>query len=204
MWGAILIVAGLLFLLESFGLLFMGSIWPVFFGIAGVLFLFTFVRDTRQWWSVIPGLTLLSLAVIIFLDTVAPSVGNLVNGSIFLASLGLSFILILLVTRGRQWWAMIPGGVLVTLACIALVSPFVDGELTGAILMLGIAATFAIVYFIASPGIRTRWALYPALILGIIGVLLLASASILANFIWPIVFIALGIYVIVKNIGIRE
>lgn len=201
MWGGILIIAGLLFLLESLGFLFMGSIWPVFFGIAGLLFLITFIRDTNHWWSVIPGMTLMSLAVVVLLNAIAPRTGDLVSGSLFLGGIGISFILILIASRGRQWWAIIPGGVLVTLACIALVSPYLHDDWIGAILMFGIAATFAIVYLIANPGGRTRWALYPAIVLGIIGVLLLGSAIELAKFIWPLAIIGLGLYVIVKNLG---
>jgi hypothetical protein len=199
-WGAILITAGILFLLESLGFLIIGSVWPVVFGIAGVLFLLSFIRDTHQWWAVIPGLTLLSLAIVVLLNTVAPKLADLINGGVFLGFLGLSFIIILISTRGQQWWAIIPGGTLLTLASLAVLSPYITGDLSGAILFLGFACTFAIIYLIPSQRHRMRWALYPSIILVIIGALLLSSAFHLARFIVPAFFIVMGLYVILKNV----
>ena len=203
-WGAILIAAGLIFLLESLGFLFIGSVWPVFFGIAGVLFLITFVRDTRQWWSVIPGLTLLGIALVILMNAVSPSLANLFSGSVFLGCLGLSFITILIATKAEQWWAIIPGGILLTLAGVTAISSFTGGEFMSVLFMFGLAATFAIIYFLPVSGQRMRWALYPTIILAVIGILVLTAATHLAQYVWPVALIALGLYVIVKSMRRAE
>jgi hypothetical protein len=203
MWGAVLIVAGIVFLLESLGFIFIGSVWPVFFGIAGLLFLLTFIRDSRQWWAAIPGFTLLGIALVIFMNTVTPALGRLFSGSVFLGCLGLSFIAVLLSTRGEQWWAVIPGGVILTLSAVTALSPFAKGELTTALFMLGFALTFAIIYVVPFSGKRMLWAIYPAVIMAIIGILILSAATHLAQFIWPAVIIGTGLYLILKNIRMR-
>lgn len=198
-WGVILIIAGLIFLLESFGVLFIGSIWPVLFGIAGFLFLVNYIRDIRQWWSVIPGLTLIGIALVILMNSVTPGLARLFSGSVFLGCLGLSFIAILLSTRGNQWWAIFPGGVLLTLAGVTALSPFAKGEVTGGLFMVGLTAIFVILYFVPFAGQRMRWAIYPAASLAIVSVLVLAAATRLAMYIWPVIIIGIGLYIILKN-----
>ena len=193
LWGLILIVSGFLFLMESLGFMIIGTVWPVVFGIAGIIFVYSFIRDPHQWWPVIPGFTLLGLASVIFLDAVAPNLADQVTGGVFLGCIGLSFITILLSTRGQQWWAIIPGGTLLTLAAVAALEPFIADDMTGAIFMLGLALTFSIIYFMPFPGRRMRWALYPSIILGIIGILLLGSAAQLAQLVWPVAIIAIGL-----------
>ncbi len=201
LWGSILIIAGLLFLMESLGLMVVGTIWPIVFGIAGILFVYSFIRDPQQWWPVIPGFTLLGLASVIFLDAVAPMLSSQLTGSVFLAWIGLSFLTILISTRGRQWWAVIPGGILLTLAVVTAFEPFVTDVVGGALFMFGVAATFVAVYLIpTTTGHKMRWALYPAAVVGIIGILLLTAAVQLAQMVWPVALIAIGLYVILKNL----
>lgn len=199
-WGAILIIAGLLFLLESLGILMIGSVWPVIFAIAGLLFLLTFLRDPQQWWPVIPGFTLLGLAVGIGLNAIVPKYAGTLTASVLMGSIGLSFLVILGVTRAREWWAAIPGGVLLTIATVTFLSPYTRGELSGAVFMLGLAVTFGILLLLSTTEKGLRWALYPAAILGLIGILLLAGALQLARLVWPAVLILLGLYIIFRNI----
>jgi hypothetical protein len=203
-WGVILITAGIIFLMESLGFLFVGSIWPVFFGIAGVLFMLTFIRDTHHWWAVIPGLTLIGLAMVILMNNLAPQLARQFNGSIFLGCLGLSFMIVFLISPGHRWWAIIPGGVLLTLTAVTAMSPFFRGDVESVVFMFGLALTFAVLFILPLPGQRLRWALYPAVILAIIGILILAAATHLTAYIWPIVFIGLGLYLILKNMRIEQ
>ncbi|MDF1514284.1 MAG: hypothetical protein P1S60_10795 [Anaerolineae bacterium] len=199
-WGSLLIVAGLLFLLDSLGQLYLGSVWPVFFGFAGVMFLVTFFRDSSQWWPIIPGFTLIGLVLVILVDTVAPGLANTINGAIFLGSLGLGFLGVLLATGGRQWWAMIPGGVLVTLAVTDLLSAVVSDDVGAALFMFGFAGTFGLVYLFSGQGQRRGWALYPAVILTLIGCFALASAVNLGYLVWPLAFIGAGAYILIRTL----
>ena len=58
-------------------------------------------------------------------------------------------------------------------------------ELTsGGILFLGLAVTFGLVYLLSEPGDRRAWALIPAGILAVIGVLLMLALGNLVNYLW--------------------
>ena len=66
-WGVSLIAMGAFFLAQQLGVF--GTLqlpfWAFAFGLLGVIFLFTFVSDRRQWWALIPGCIMLGLTVMI-------------------------------------------------------------------------------------------------------------------------------------------
>ena len=70
LWGGLLIAAGGLFLLQEFGLIpsAWGVIWGLAFGVAGCVFLYAFLTDRTQWWTLIPGFALLSLGALILVE----------------------------------------------------------------------------------------------------------------------------------------
>ena len=113
--GILLIALGVLSLVGDLGVFSFADvgdlIWGLLFGVAGLAFLAAFLTDTyERWWAAIPGLTLCGLAVlIVFGDRLGAS-----GGALFLAAIGLSFWVIYLVRR-EFWWAIIPGGALITL-----------------------------------------------------------------------------------------
>ncbi len=107
--GALLVVAGLVFLAQNLELL--GSmenlIWVVLFGLGGLAFLYVFAANREQWWAIIPGFTLLGLAALIGFGE---SLGAL-GGAFFLGAIGLAFWVIYALRRDF-WWAIIPAGAL--------------------------------------------------------------------------------------------
>lgn len=162
--------------------------WMTVFGLAGVIFLAVYANNMRDnWWAVIPGLTLLGLALLIGVPFFQGEIG----GGMFLGMIGLSFWVIYF-TRREFWWAIIPGGVLLTLALVASVSGEGNGMDTGGFFFLGIALTFLVVYFLPTAEGRMRWAIWPAGVLGIMGALLLTSSVGLARFVWPAFLILFG------------
>jgi hypothetical protein len=168
-------------------------IWLLIFGAAGVTFLFVFASNRQQWWAVIPGFTLLGLAVLIaFGDTLGAW-----GGGLFLGSIGLSFWVIYAVRRD-YWWALIPAGVLSTLALIAVLAESVDGMIVGGILFLGLAATFTLVYLLTGEA-RQKWALIPAGILGAMGALLVLSLGGIVNYVWALALIVVGVYLLTRS-----
>jgi hypothetical protein len=194
--GALLVALGVLFLLQNFGIF--GSIgnfiWLVLFGGAGLVFLYVFAVNQEQWWAVIPGFVLLGLAVLIgFGDRL----GSWAPG-LFLGSIGLAFWVIFFVRRAF-WWALIPAGTLTTLAIVAVLSDRVDGTALGGVLFLGLAATFGLVYVLTGQETRQRWALIPAGILGILGVLLTLSLGGLINYLWALALIGVGVYLLSRS-----
>jgi len=199
LWGSLLILAGVLFMLQNLSVIpsAWGVIWGLFFGIAGAVFLYAFMSDRTQWWTVIPGITLLGLMVLVLADQFFPNFENIWGGGIFLAGIALSFWLVYLVNR-EAWWAIIPAGVLTTLAIVAMLDSFaVD---SGWIFLIGLGLTFALVGILPTPQGRMTWAFIPAGILLFLGVLTASPLVPLINYIWPVALIILGGYFIFRNI----
>ncbi|NLE75414.1 MAG: hypothetical protein GX605_01515, partial [Chloroflexi bacterium] len=132
--GAALILMGLLFMLQNLGLVegAFAWLWVIVFGLGGAAFLGVFVSDREQWWGLIPGIVLLGIAMLIALSQAAPALMDRVGGGVFLGAISLSFWCIYLMRR-EQWWAVIPGGVLGTLAVVASLSSVVGGVDLGAV-----------------------------------------------------------------------
>jgi hypothetical protein len=199
-WGILLIAGGLLFLLANLGLLIIDNIWPVVFAVPSAVFIYIFLTHRENWWAIIPGLTLLGLATLIAFDQLFPSANENWGAAIFLGSLALSFLAVYIRTATHEWWAIIPAGVLGTIALVIVSEELLrSSTLGGAIFMLGLAATFGLVYVLPSPGGRMQWAIYPASILGGIGLLILIASTPLSGIIGPAAIIALGLYLIFRT-----
>jgi hypothetical protein len=200
-FSVLLISVGVLILLDNLNILPISLanenwFWLLVFGGAGLAFLAVFLnRPGENWWAIIPSFTFLGLAFVVgeFLPRRLEDLG----GAVFLGMLGLSFWVIFLVRR-EHWWAIIPGGTLVSLAVGIIISTFTGSEvITGALLLLGLGLTFLAVYLRPYPGEHRSWPLYPAAILGTIGLLLFMGQGWLANLVVPLALILLGGMVVI-------
>jgi hypothetical protein len=204
--GLLLVVGGIVFLLMSLDVI-PGDSWPVLwitlFALGGLAFLSVFVRNPDQWWPIIPGMTLLGLATLIGLETFAPQVGDTWGAAIFMGSISLAFWIIYAITGAEEWWAIIPGGVLLTIAAIIALSSFAAEEFTGGVFMLGMSFTFLLVYLLPGEEERSSWPLFPAGILGLIGLFLVASAVEVLAFVWPVALLLAGGYLILRALRAR-
>lgn len=192
LWGIVLVAAGLYWLLENLNIVPMpqGWAWGIAFAVVGLLFLGVWLRDRAQVFNLIPGILFLALGIMVLGDYVWPqSTGNW-GGPFFLGSIGLSFLLIYL-QRRDLWWAVIPAGTFFTLALLVLLSPLTPGAGPAVILFLGLALTFAVVYFLPAQT-PMRWAIYPAAVFAILGILLGIGLGGLINYVQALVLIALG------------
>jgi len=200
-WGILLIVLGLLFGLQSLGLVGTGTlwgwVWAFIFGAGGLVFLYWFLSDREQWWAVIPGFKLLGLGALVALGSTGLRLAGELGGALFMGSIAAAFWVVYLRNRAA-WWAIIPGGVLATLALVILASNLVSGEAVGGLFFLGMAATFGLVYLFANPERRMTWALIPGAILGVMGLLLLAASSSLLGYLWPLALIGVGGYLVLR------
>ncbi len=198
LWGALLILAGGLFMLQNLDLIpsAWGVIWGMFFGIAGGVFLYIFFSDRTQWWTVIPGVTLLGLMVLVVADQFFPSFENIWGGSIFLGGIALSFWLVYLVNR-EAWWAIIPAGVLSTLAAVAVLDEFMDDA--GWIFFIGLGLTFILVGVLPTSQGQMTWAFIPGGILLLLGLFTATPLYSVINYVWPVALILLGGYFVVRN-----
>ena len=196
-WGVLLIAMGILFLLQTLGLLPENSLlWGFIFGAGAVMFMGIFISDRRHWWALIPGMALLGVTGLIFLGAAQPALAADWGGSIVLGSIGVSFLLIYLVDR-QHWWAIIPGGVLLTLAVVAGMETSLGVEPAG-IFFLGLGLTFALVALVPTPQGRMGWAWIPAAILLVMGLLFLVAAENMIIYLFPVALILAGGYMIFR------
>jgi hypothetical protein len=145
LWGVLFGAAGLLFLyaflrdreqwwaifpampmLGIAALMLLNAIAPALAGvIGGGLFLglvslgFWMVYYVRRdfWWAIIPGGAIATTAIIALLSNVVPAVETT---ALMLSGVGLTFLVLYFLPegRGRQPWAIIPGGILIIIAAL--------------------------------------------------------------------------------------
>jgi hypothetical protein len=203
LWGGLLILAGILFLIQNLGLFREGDLfWVALLVLAGAFFLSIFLQNRANWWPLIPSLTLFSVGVIILINWISPDHGDRWSGSIILGGIGLSFALIYLIAR-QNWWAIIPAGVLITLAGIAGVEEFFPALGTAGLFFLGLGLTFALVALLPSSQGDLRWAWIPGGILLLLGSIFLVAGENLLVYIWPVVLILTGGLFIVRALRNR-
>ena len=195
--GVLLVAAGVIFLLANLDIITLD--WEILvgpmFGIAGLIFLVVFILNTTHWWALIPGFVLMGIGIIIFMSQTMESTAELWSGAIFLGMIGLAFWLIY-ITHRNHWWAIIPGGILLTLAVVTLMPEKV--LLSGGVFFLGLALTFGLVYILPKPDGKSTWAIFPAIVLLLIGLLVVLDVTNLIDFIWPVALLAGGGYVLFR------
>jgi hypothetical protein len=142
---------------------------PIFVAVA-IPFLVGFARNPRENWGLlIPAWVMIVLTAITALNDLINN-GEVI-GSIVLFSVGLPFLLVYLLNR-NNWWALIPGLILVALGLIVLLTTFTEGEIIAAVVLLGIAFPFLLIYLTRR---ENWWALIPAGILTSIALVTLLS-----------------------------
>ena len=200
-WGIVLVIGGVLLLLDTFGIFKGGEFfWTVALGIVGILFLIVYINNHVHWWALIPGIIFLSLAATIGLDSFLPGFSDTnLGGTIILGGIALSFLLVYLAERAN-WWAIIPAGVMATIAIVAVVDSGSSGAASGGIFFLGLGITFVLVAILPTAIGQMRWAWIPAVILGVMGLLILLAAENLINYIWPALILIAGIWLIIRSV----
>lgn len=213
-WGMVFVLAGLGFLsllLDSnnwwgafpgFTLLALGALillpdsledigGGIFLGGIALSFWYVYFTDrSGRWWAIIPGgvLTALSLLVIVseyFEDY---------SGAIVLGGIGLTFFVVYFTNRSERWWALIPFGVLSTLATVTVVAEKVGEFQTAGVFFFGLAITFLLVALLT----KMTWAYFPAAVLAVMGIFGLVSLLDIANYVWAIALILLGVFILFR------
>jgi hypothetical protein len=203
--GGLLIAVGVLFLLQNLGFLggSLALLWALLFAAGGVVFLYVLLTDRANWWAVFPGFALLSLAGTIALDRFVPWVGGNWGGALFLGGIGLAFWVLYFINR-EHWWAVIPGGVLFTLALVTGLSSVFEGLEVSGVFFLGLGLTFGLLSLVPTPEGRMKWALIPAAVLLVMGLLVTAAATAILDYLWPVALILVGVYVIFRTLAPRR
>ncbi len=194
--GGLLVIFGALALLQSIGVVDYEGEWAgILFGLlflaGGVIFMrVLFENRLANWWAAIPGMTLIGLGALMLLaglnvkpDEILPAV--------FMGCIGAGFLIVYLLDRQR-WWAIIPGGAVLSIAIMLL---FTNTEPWPAVILFGgLAVSFGLVAITAQPPEHSRaWAWYPAVAMVALAFIVAATASPLPGVIWPILLIGAGL-----------
>jgi len=101
--------------------------------------------------------------------------------------------------RLEMWWALIPAGVLTTLAVVSVLPDRIGGVETGGVFLLGLAATFLLVALLAG----MSWAYWPAGALGVIGAITFISQTEISSYLWALVLMAVGGFLLFRYFSNR-
>ena len=183
----------LLLLVQFERITLQGPIWGTLFLLGGAaFFLILWLSDRSDWWPVIPGGVMLAWGVSTLL-------GELGLAQWFVALIGMAgsalpFLYIFARNRKSNWWALIPGGIMLLVGLASALGELLGGNWVASFVLWGIGLAFALVF---AADRRNWWALIPAGVMALIGFSvspLVASVSLL----FGLLLILLGVIVILR------
>jgi hypothetical protein len=117
------------------------------------------------------------------------------GGFAFLGGLGIGFFAIY-ISRRDMWWAIIPGGVLLTLGINSALTEAYSIVDTGGVFFAGLGITFLLVALLA----RMNWAYIPAAALLVIGFFVGTPFTGVLSYVWIGVLILGGAALIIGSL----
>lgn len=173
-WGLLLIGAGAVALGQQMGYINRAEdpqLWIWFFAFVSLIaFVEYALSGFRQWGWLFPAGVFGGLAVTIALAT--SNVDTAAVATPLFVGLIIPFAAAYLSDRVSNWWALIPGGVMLFLILVTLFVDSAGGEWVGALVLFIIGASFLAVYL----NNQTRtWALLVAYIFAVLGIAPLMS-----------------------------
>ena len=192
-WGILLIGAGVVALGQQLGYIEQFTdpqFWIWVFAIIGLAAVVEYaLSGWKEWGWLFPAGAFGGTAMVLVLATSGVN-SAAVAAPIFIGML-IPFVAIYLTDRTRNWWALIPGGVMLFLALTMLVVDNAGGEWVGTMLFLMIALAFLVVYLTD----RTRtWALLVAYILGVLSLApMLAAFDDMADYFGAVLMFAIAL-----------
>jgi len=167
-WGLLLIIGGGVALAQQFGYMdqLPESVWMWVFALISLVALISYLTSgLKEWGWLFPAGIFGGLAVTVAMAT--NNVDSAAVGSPLFFGLLIPFAAAYLTDRTRNWWALIPGGVMLFLALTTLLADSAGGEWIGSMFLFLIGLSFLVVYL----NNRTRtWALLVAYILGVLSI----------------------------------
>jgi hypothetical protein len=167
-WGLLLIAAGGVALAQQLGFIdqFSEQVWTWVFALVSLLgFINYALSGWTQWGWLFPAGVFGGLAVTVALAT--NNVDSAAVGSPLFFGLLIPFAAAYVMDRAKNWWALIPGGLMLFLALTTLLVDNTGGEWVGALFLFMIALSFFVVYL---NNRAHTWALLVAYITGVLGI----------------------------------
>jgi hypothetical protein len=165
-WGILLITGGVYAFARTMGVEVPQdpTVWTFIFGGVGVVSLILyFAGGVKNWEVLFPAGIFGGLACITAL--VASGADNPAMAAPLFIGIGLPFIVAFIIDRRRNWWALIPAGVMAFLILVLFTVDQVAGEWIGA----GFLFILAVIFFLVYWSRRGRWPAIVAYVLGILG-----------------------------------
>jgi hypothetical protein len=167
-WGLLLIGAGAVALAQQMGYIDQLSdrVWIWVFALVSLLALLNYaLSGWKQWGWLFPAGVFGGLALIVAFAL--SGYDNPAMASPLFFGLTIPFAAAYLTDSSRNWWALIPGGVMLFLALTTLLVDTAGGEWVGTLFLFLLALSFFVVYL----NNRTRtWALLVAYILFVLSI----------------------------------
>lgn len=196
--GGLLVIVGIASFLDSLNIIpFGGLLWGVLFAFGGVAFIVYLLQNKKAWWAIIPGVVLIGLGFIILISSIFPNFQGEIGGFIFFVAISIAFLIVYLMNK-KFWWAIIPAGVMASLAATILVDGFTKFE-GGGVLLMGIALTFALLTVLPGLEGNRQWPLIPAGILFVVSLFAFFEDFNVSSLVWAVILIVLGVFLVVRS-----
>lgn len=153
--GLVLVAAGLLAMLNSipFFRMLPSFIWLLLLlGVGAVVWTASNLR--LPFWQ--------RLVIYVLIGVYATASTGSFAGAAATGFIAMAFLLTYAM-QPRNWWALIPGGVMTAVTLIILLGNFFPGWQSGPLFMLMLSATFSVLYLLPQERGGQQWARYPAL-----------------------------------------
>ncbi len=165
-WGLLLILGGLAALAQTQGYLndFPPVVWSIVFAVISIVALGLYIaRGVKHWEMLFPVGIFGALAIM--LAFAASGVDHPVMAAPLFIGIGIPFVLAFSLDRAKNWWALIPAGVMGFLIFATLAAENMRGEVIGSALFFILAAAFGFVYAAR----RVLWAAIVAYVMFVMG-----------------------------------
>jgi hypothetical protein len=128
---------------------------------------------------------------VIISDAVLPGSSARWGGAGFLLALGVAFLAGFAVSA--RWGLLIPAGLFVAAAASAAAGEVGLQAVSGAVMLFGLGATFAVLPFAGAPSETRSWAFPVAAVLAAVGAIVLISSITVVAVAWALVLIGAGL-----------
>jgi hypothetical protein len=199
-WGILLIGGGAVALAQQMGYLgqLPESAWMWVFALVSLAaFLSYALSGWKEWGWLFPAGVFGGLAMIV--SFAVSGYDNPAMASPLFFGLLIPFAAAYLSDRSKNWWALIPGGVMLFLAMVTLLADNVGGEWIGAMFLFMIGLSFLVVYL--NNRAQNWWALIPAGVMIFLALIVLISSTVRGEWIGSLFLfaIALSFFVVYLN-----
>ena len=172
-------------------------------------FLFVYLNKRERIWAfiVFAALALIGVIPLLALFTNEEWIGVVVM--IFFA---IPFAVLYLINNTHNWWALIPAGFFTTIAVVVLLTTLLMNtrpandllieRLGGGVLFLGWTLTFLMLWM-RRKSISTAWAVYPALVLGVLSLTGFIGGQTGLLYSWPLALIVGGLLLMFNSFRSR-